>query len=48
MEVKDWIDQAMSRIRHMTNEIERLKEYNLKLRRANKVMEQRVMNMSVE
>jgi len=47
-EVKDWIDQAMSRIRHMTNEIERLKEDNLKLRRANKVMEQRVMNMSVE
>lgn len=47
-EVKDWIDQAMSRIRHMTNEIERLKEDNAKLRRANKLMEQRVMNMSVE
>jgi cell shape-determining protein MreC len=47
-EVKDWIDQAMSRIRHLTHENERLKEDNLKLRRANKVMEQRVMNMSVE
>jgi len=47
-EVSNWIDQAMSRIRHMTSEIERLKEENLKLRRANKVMEQRVMNMSVE
>ena len=47
-EVKDWIDQAMSRIRHLTHENERLKEDNLKLRRANKVMEQRVMGMSLE
>lgn len=48
MEVKDWIDQASSRMMSMRTEIERLKEDNLKLRRANKVMEQRVMNMSVE
>lgn len=47
-EVKDWIDQAHSRINHMTHEIARLKEENLKLRRANKLMEQRVMGMSVE
>jgi hypothetical protein len=47
-EVKDWIDQASSRMSHMRSEIDRLKEENLKLRRANKVMEQRVMNMSVE
>ena len=48
MEVKEWIDQASSRMMSMRTEIERLKEDNLKLRRANKVMEQRVMNMSVE
>lgn len=47
-EVKDWIDQAMSRIRHMTHEIERLKADNKALRAANKVMEQRVMGMSLE
>jgi outer membrane murein-binding lipoprotein Lpp len=48
VEVKDWIDQAESRIRHLTTKVARLEEDNLKLRRANKVMEQRVMNMSVE
>lgn len=47
-EVKDWIDQAMSRIRHLTSEVERLKDENTKLRRANKLMEQRVMGMSLE
>jgi regulator of replication initiation timing len=47
-EVKEWIDQASSRMSHMKTEIERLKEENLKLRRANKLMEQRVMNMSIE
>lgn len=47
-EVKDWIDDAMSRIRHLTNKVARLEEDNLKLRRANKVMEQRVMGMSIE
>jgi len=47
-EVKEWIDQASSRMSHMRTEIDRLKEENLKLRRANKLMEQRVMNMSVE
>lgn len=48
MEVKDWIDQASSRMMSMRTEIDRLKEDNEKLRRANKIMEQRVMNMSVE
>lgn len=47
-EVKEWIDQASSRMSHMRTEIDRLKEDNLKLRRANKLMEQRVMGMSVE
>jgi hypothetical protein len=48
MEVKEWIDQASSRMMSMRTEIDRLKEENIKLRRANKIMEQRVMNMSVE
>ena len=48
MEVKDWIDQASSRMMSMRTEIDRLKEENIKLRRANKIMEQRVLNMSVE
>ena len=47
-EVKNWIDDAMSRIRHMTHEIERLKADNKALRMANKVMEQRVLGMSLE
>ena len=48
VEVKEWIDQASSRLAYMTSEIERLKEENQKLKRANKVMEQRVMGMSLE
>lgn len=48
MEVKEWIDQASSRLMSMRTEIDRLKEENQKLRRANKIMEQRVMGMSVE
>ena len=48
MEVKNWIDQASSRIAHMTSEIERLKAENKQLRLSNKRMEQRVMGTSVE
>jgi endo-beta-N-acetylglucosaminidase D len=48
VEVKDWIDQASSRLAYMTSEILRLKEENQKLKRANKVMETRVMGMSLE
>jgi hypothetical protein len=48
MEVKEWIDQASSRLMSMRTEIDRLKEDNQKLRRANKIMEQRVMGMSTE
>jgi len=48
VEVKEWIDQASSRLMSMRTEIERLKEDNAKLRRANKLMEQRVMGMSIE
>jgi len=48
MEVKNWIDQASSRIAHMTTEIERLKAENKQLKRTHKLMEQRVMGMSTE
>jgi hypothetical protein len=48
MEVKEWIDQASSRLMSMRTEIDRLKEDNQKLRRANKIMEQRVMGMSTD
>jgi len=48
VEVKEWIDQASSRINHMKSEIERLKEENKALRRANKTMETRVMGVSFE
>jgi hypothetical protein len=48
MEVKEWIDQASSRMMSMRTEIDRLKEDNIKLRRANKIMEARVMNASFE
>jgi len=48
MEVKNWIDQASSRMAHMTSEIARLKEENKALKRTHKLMEQRVMGMSSE
>ena len=48
MEVKEWIDQASSRMARMTTEIERLKEENKALKRTHKLMEQRVMGMSIE
>ena len=48
IEVRDWIEQASSRIKHLTSEVERLKAENITLRRANKVMEGRVMGMSRE
>jgi len=34
MEVKNWIDQASSRMAHMTSEIARLKEENKQLKRS--------------
>jgi len=48
LEVKNWIDQASSRMAHMTSEIARLKEENKQLKRTHKLMEQRVMGMSIE
>jgi FtsZ-binding cell division protein ZapB len=48
VEVADWIKQAESRITYLTTEVGRLKEENQSLRRANKVMESRVMGASRE
>ena len=47
-EVKEWIDQASSRLAYMTSEIERLKEENKRLKQNHKIMETRVMGMSIE
>jgi len=47
-DVADWIKQAESRITYLTNKIIDLKEENVALRRANKVMEARVMGNSQE
>lgn len=43
VEVKEWIDQANSRIKHLTAQNERLKAEIADLKRANKNMERRVM-----
>jgi len=47
-EVADWIKRAEARITFMTTQIEDLKDANAKLRKANKVMEARVMGQSQE
>jgi hypothetical protein len=47
-EVADWIKRAEARITFMTTQIEDLKDANAKLRRANKVMEARVLGQSQE
>ena len=47
-EVADWIKQAESRIAYLTTTVDRLKDDNALLRKANKVMEQRVMGQSQE
>lgn len=48
VEVADWIKQAESRLTYLTTTVARLKEENEGLRRANKVMEARVMGNSQE
>jgi hypothetical protein len=47
-EVADWIRQAESRLAYLTTTVERLKAENASLRKANKIMEMRVMNQSQE
>lgn len=47
-EVADWIKRAEARITFLSSQVADIKEENLKLRRANKVMESRVMGQSQE
>lgn len=47
-EVADWIRQAESRLAYLTTTVERLKAENTSLRKANKIMEGRVMGQSQE
>ena len=47
-EVADWIKRAEARITFLSSQVADIKEENLKLRRANKVMEARVMGQSQE
>lgn len=47
-EVADWIRRAEARITFLSSQVADIKEENMKLRRANKVMEARVMGQSQE
>jgi hypothetical protein len=47
-EVANWIRQAESRLAYLTTTVERLKAENVGLRKANKIMEMRVMGQSQE
>jgi len=47
-EVSEWIEHAESRIKYLTTKVAELKDENVLLRRANKVMEARVMGQSQE
>ena len=47
-EVADWIKRAEARITFLSSQVADIKEENLKLRRANKVMEARVLGQSQE
>ncbi len=47
-EVANWIKQAESRLAYLTTTVERLKAENVSLRKANRIMEQRVMGQSQE
>jgi hypothetical protein len=46
--VADWIKQAEARIMYLTTRVDELKAENAALKRANKLMEQRVMGQSQE
>lgn len=47
-EVADWIKQAEARLTYLTTKVDELKAENATLKKANKVMEQRVMGQSLE
>ena len=46
--VADWIKQAEARIMYLTTRVDELKAENATLKKANKVMEARVMGQSQE
>ena len=48
MEVKDWIDQAMSRLKNMQSKIERLEAENKELKSYKRWAEHRILNSSPE
>ena len=48
VEVKEWIEQATSRMRHMQGEIERLKEENKALKSYRKFAEHRILRSEAE
>ena len=47
-EVKDWIEQASSRMKHMGGEIERLKAENAQLKAYRKFAEHRILRSEAE
>jgi hypothetical protein len=47
-EVKEWIEQATSRMKHMGGEIERLKEENNALKAYRKFAEHRILRSEAE
>lgn len=48
LEVKEWIDQATSRIKYLTGEVERLKAENANLKAYRRFAEARILNVSQE
>ena len=48
VEVADWIECAESRLKYFATKVAELKDENAQLRKANKIMEQRVMGQSQE
>ena len=48
MEVKDWIDQAMSRLKSMQSKVERLEAENKELKSYKRWAEHRILNRSPE
>ena len=48
MEVKDWIDQAMSRLKNLQSKVERLEAENKELKSYKRWAEHRILNSSQE
>ena len=47
-EVKDWIDQAMSRLKHLQAQVDRLKDENEKLKAYRRFAEHRILRSEHE